>query len=238
MKVKIDKKELLGFITGNILGDAHIYKKNHRCFQIKHCEKQYDYLMWKKNILSKFFPDADIKVSSGISYGKYKWNGIFFVSDYFERIYEQFYNKDGVKGVTFGRLNQLTPLGLAVWYMDDGSLNLHMNRTLKNGERSVRNRSITFATNCFTYDEHVEIKKWFKVRHKIDVKINKHKSSFRTVMNATNSNKFIRIIEPYVIDSMIYKIDMKYKKIANCYSDNQKYFTTCRQDNFGLNDYM
>lgn len=214
MKIKLNKKERLGFITGNIFGDSHLYKNNHRCFQFKHCDKQYEYFLWKKNIMLRFFPDANIKISSGSYAEGYKWNGLFFTSDYFERIYNQFYDENGIKHISFGRLNQLTPLGLAVWYMDDGNLNTHMNRLLKNGDRSIRNRSITIATNCFTYDEHKDIEKWFKIRHGITVKTYKHKNSFRTVMNATNSNKFIKIIEPYIIDSMLYKIDMKYKKIA------------------------
>ena len=94
--------------------------------------------------------------------------------------------------------------------MDDGNLNLHKNRFLKNGERTIRNRSITIATNCFSYEDHLEIKKWFGIRHGIDAKIYKQRNGYRTVFNATGSNKLIEIIRPYIIPSMYYKIDMQY----------------------------
>lgn len=228
MKVKLNKKEKLGFISGCILGDSHLYKNNNKCFQFKHSEKQLDYFLWKKEILEQFFPDSKIRISNGYSYlrktdKKYKWHGLFFVSDYFKRIYSHFYTNDGKKVLDFGRLSQITPLGLAIWYMDDGSLSLHRNRYLKNGERTIRNRSMTFATNCFTYEEHLEIKKWFKVRFNIDVKIYRALDKYVTVLNATNSNRLIEIISPYVIDSMFYKIDMKYTKsgyVAGNYSKN------------------
>lgn len=228
MKVKSSKKEMLGFVSGCILGDSHLYRNNNRAFQFKHSEKQLDYFFWKKAILEQFFPESKIRISSGYSYSsktdkQYKWNGLFFVSDYFERIYKHFYDSNGVKRINLGRLNQLTPLGLAVWYMDDGSLILHRNRYLKNGERTIRNRSMTFATNCFTYEEHLEVQKWFKIRFNIDVKIYKNLDKYTTVLNATNSNRLIEVISPYIIDSMFYKIDMKYTKsgyVAGNYSKN------------------
>lgn len=228
MNIKLNKKEKLSFISGCVFGDSHLYKNNNRCFQFKHSEKQLDYFLWKKSLLEKFFPDANIRISDGKSINKntgkiYKWNGLFFTSDYFQRIYNHFYDNNGRKFLNFGRLNQLTPLGLAVWYMDDGSLIFHRNRYLKNGERTIRGRSMILATNCFNYEEHLEIKKWFKIRFNIEAKIYRQKEYNVIVLNATNSNRLIEVISPYIINSMFYKIDMKYTKsgyVAGNYSKN------------------
>ena len=51
------------------------------------------------------------------------------------QVYEKFYNslyKNGIKSVTQEWLDKITPLGLAIWFMDDGS------------------NCGTIATNCFT----------------------------------------------------------------------------------------
>lgn len=123
-------------------------------------------------------------------------------------MYNKFYI-NRTKVVTRQLLNKLKPLGLAVWYMDDGQLCLH---NLKNGK--IKSRRARIWSMSFTYEEHLIIQTYFKDVWNIDVKIynsmKKGGIKYYLEFNATNFVKFREIIKDYIIPTMLYKIDMKY----------------------------
>lgn len=121
--------------------------------------------------------------------------------------YHNLFYPNGKKVVTREILDKLESLGLAVWYMDDGSFN---------------RKRCSIATYQFT--EQIEmIVDWFKDKYDLNIKIQserKNKNSFLSKkldriliykslrMDTKNSQKFIDLIKPYItpIECMRYKI--------------------------------
>ena len=123
-------------------------------------------------------------------------------SNEFAFINKHLYSNDGRKKISMKILNELNPLGLAVWWMDDGYLCTHK-----------CNRYGRLCTECFNYEENILIQQYFKKRWSIDVDIKNEKNKYYFIrLNVTALKKLIRIIYTYVVEvpSMIYKIDLDY----------------------------
>jgi hypothetical protein len=118
-------------------------------------------------------------------------------------------------------LNELTALGLALWYMDDGHLSLHHNaarfkpdKTRIRRERSIGARNIILSTHAFSDKENRVICEWLKTQWGIDARVKKSKGRyFYVYMNTENARKFVDIVRPFVlgVPSMRYKLDFRYK---------------------------
>ncbi|MHA6259514.1 LAGLIDADG endonuclease [Sporosarcina sp. CAU 1771] len=198
-------------IIGSLLGDSSINRtfKTPR-IHFSHSDKQKDYLYWKYNIFieSKIEVSTPNMVMSGMKKKYPQWRFQTRTSKIFEYYLKLFYPK-GKKVVTRKTLNLLDPLGLAIWYMDDGNLIIHKYQK-KNGDSGIKSREVAINTQCFSYEEHEIIQRYFLVKWGIQVKIYKNKGSYRIVMNATNAKIFFGIIEDYIISSMKYKVDLQY----------------------------
>jgi hypothetical protein len=200
-------------ILGGILGDGSINRvhKNPR-IHFSHSTIQKEYIFWKYEILKEeqLVVSPPKVIMSGNNQRFPQWRFQTKTSTKLQ-YFEQLFYKNGKKVVQRKILNMLTPLGLAVWYMDDGNLIIHKYKKL-DGSTGIKSREIAINTQCFSYKEHEIIQKYFLKVWKIDTKIYKNKGSYRLVMNATNAKIFISLIEPYVIPSMQYKIDLQYVK--------------------------
>lgn len=203
-------REQFGLIIGSLLGDASIPKRlknngNHY-IDITHSEKQLDYLKYKIEIFKKY----GFKVSS-IYKRKVKTYIEYSVHIYFEKnpkilntLRWWFYNT-GKKYFTYNMIKKLTPLGMAIWYMDDGSRTIHYN---KNHDQ-IKSRELYLST-YLSREEHKNIIKYFN-NLGINLKEVKDRQKYRLRMNATNAKLFIPIIKPYICPSMLYKINLQYK---------------------------
>lgn len=128
------------------------------------------------------------------------------------KIYRWAYEKNH-KRVSEMLLDHLTPLGLALWYMDDGYLGF----IKKNGK--IHGREIKIYSMSFTFEEHERMVNYFKKRWGINWRIakstiRKGKYEGRFYYNlstgATEGFKFFKLIAPYIPTCMNYKVDMKY----------------------------
>jgi hypothetical protein len=99
---------------------------------------------------------------------------------------------NGVKTITREYLDLLTPRSIAYWFMDDGC---------NNG---------TLATMCFSKEENEIIAKYFFEKHGIDATVSKFSSGTGWTINFRKSQKvkLFKLIEPYIIESMKYKIEV------------------------------
>ena len=201
MQFNEEQKQIL---LGSLLGDGCIYKDKYDCYRytILHSNKQKDYLLWKNSYLN--FHLYLHKVNKTIKNYKYKLCH-YEISKYnssFKNYYNLFY-PNGKKIVIREILDVLKPIGIAVWFMDDGSY-------------SYSNNIIMIYTNSFTLNECNLIKKWFKERFNIECRvqriiqtINKN-NQYILRFNVINTQKFIEMIKSYVlqIPSMTYKIGL------------------------------
>ena len=111
------------------------------------------------------------------------------------------------KKVTRKMLNLLSPLGIAIWYMDDGCLDQRFYRN-KLGGIGVAWRRAKFSTNSFTLKEHYIMQRYFQVVHGMKASICKSGKGYCLHLNRQSTEKLIELIRPYVHESMLYKIDL------------------------------
>ena len=183
-------------ILGSLLGDMNLTKPgtnrtiNSR-LSIVQSEQQKELFMKKVEILGEFMgkyklfiPKPDPRT------GKiYKsWRGNSKAHKVFTNIYNLLY-PNGIKTITKEYLNKIdNPIALAYWFMDDGC---------SNG---------TIATNCFSENEVDLIIKWLNNKWKIKVSKRCQYNKFIIYLPKESRLDFERLIFPYVLPSMYYKL--------------------------------
>ncbi len=211
MTISKDTEQVL---LGGMLGDSWIKQngkgRGNYYLSIAHCPKQLDYLTHKFNFFAKEGLTTPKGIFSVISNKKYLQYRFYTKTLPFFNTYHHLFYPSGKKVVTRHILNMLDPLGLAIWFMDDGSRNIVYYTRKTDGIVSIRTRKLEWATDSFTLEEHHIIKDYFKVVWGIDVNIHKSKKSHKLAINATNAKIFIEIIKPHVVPCMQYKIDLQY----------------------------
>jgi len=190
------------------IGDGAIQKRVDKkygtisyCISIKHCARQKEYLEYKARIINSILggkntPVVDVNNSGypGCRYNK--------GNKKLKYIYNILY-KDGKKYISKNVLNLLTPEGIAIWYMDDGSLYAQK----RNGK--IHAYQMVISTYCDTKEEVEEIISYFDTKYNIKFHIKKNKKKYSLTCNTKEIRKFIKIVEPYVskVNCMKYKID-------------------------------
>lgn len=179
---------------------------------ISHSPKQKEYLEFKKEIILQI-PNIKVTVKYRNKKVQDKIYGTYDLfttnSKFLNHIYKAMY-KNGAKTVTRHQLDRLTPLGLALWYMDDGGARFRY----RNNKTLISNRAVSIATNGFSYEEHKIIQKYFKENWGISVNIYRERESYYIWFQGKEAHKFLKIIAPYIIPLMKYKIDLRYKNPA------------------------
>lgn len=195
-------KTQLSIIVGMVLGDSYITKfrkkRANSYLSTQHSKKQLEYVKYKMNLLK----------SLGFEVSKLYDVSIMFKSIRFDCRNPHLYNQlrsvfypNNNKTIKRKWLNYLDKKGLAIWFMDDGSLT-------KRGKSGY----ISLHTNSFNKKEHTIIIKYFKQvwnlhpTLRVTRRKDKNQSYFLT-FNPNETRKFINIIKPYICNSMLYKVD-------------------------------
>lgn len=196
-------------IVGSILGDATIslYGRSKNAYFREHgCIKQLNYRLWKYEQLK----NLDFKINTTYKYPKISSH----CNIYFTNLYHKFYiNK--IKTITEENIKLLThPIGLACFYMDDGTLIIDSTQR-KNNSFYIFPR-ITLCTLSFSEKENIIIKKHLYKNFGIETNIKHRKDGKKAVLEINKRNeiiKFIDIVKPYVsqIPCMLYKINLEKK---------------------------
>lgn len=182
----------LQIIYGSYLGDGHIIitKKNRYRLGITHSEKQKKYCIWK----AKMFGINNLKCMENAGYSKKT------LYNFQTKIFDLEYNiPKKTKEVPDWLLDKLDIKGIAIWFMDDGS-----NYIKKNKNGTISNY-ISIHTNNFNYKTQEKFVKKFK-NYGIDCSIKKTKNYYYISFNKENSNKLLKLIEPYIHPCFNYKI--------------------------------
>lgn len=181
LSVSERQKEIL---IGCILGDAYIAPKGK--IRIEHSEKQQDYVKWKHKELSSLCYKGGPRGLVHILHGVKKYHSVFFdTRQYFRSWRSIFYNG---KQKIFPKKMSLSPLSLAIWYMDDGCWT---------GKKCV------ISTESFIGESCKNIQELFLKQFGIETTIGKNgKLTVRKKSHGT----FYSLITPYILSSMKYKI--------------------------------
>ena len=193
--MKLDEK-IRSIIVGTLLGDGHLETQNGgRTWRLKieHSVKQKTYVDWLYEHLENWVlqpPKEKTKVVKGKTY-----TNIWFstVSDGKFRFYgQQFYDKDGKKHVP-SRINKmLTPIALAVWFMDDGSA------------KSRQHKALILNTQCFSKSEQKLLIKTLSEKFEIEANLRPQREGYQLII--PRPEKFIELVKPYLLTDFYYKL--------------------------------
>jgi len=192
-------------LLGTYLGDMGIYKRSdcvNAYMHMQHSTKQKDYFYWKVNIISHKYGEP--KITEGKVNNKYPFVRAYWpTSKNVTRFYNRFCN-NGRKVIGDKILNCLNPVALAVWYMDDGSVSVKLNKNTGNIKAKVG----SIATHCYDKDDIDKFIAWLNRKHGIEARRHRDKKYWRTQFNTKNINKLIDVIKDVVkeVPSMCYKI--------------------------------
>lgn len=205
MKTKITK-ESRNLLIALLLGDGTVCSNN--VFKLAHAEQQKDYLEWKIKQLN----DAGIRNNGLKSYIKTRGYNIgvnvyytqLNIIPFIKVLRRIFYKPKKVLG-NRKLLNRLDTRGIAIWYMDDGHINIR-----KDKDGRPMGFYIKIAT-CLPKDELQVIIDYFKEVWNINFYMfheGKKEDSFSLCCGTKEGLKFINIIKKYVLQvpSMAHKI--------------------------------
>lgn len=199
-------------IFGSLLGDGSLRKhrgyKNAR-FAFRHSEVQSEYFFWKAKQLKEIAGKTSVFVQENDG-GYSKNKKLLFRSRALESLTElyDFTHKGKKLRISRNWLNQLTPLSLAIWWQDDGSL-------ITNSRKGV------LCTDSFTETEVKLLARYLRVVWQIRTivapvgqkKNGQRLAYFRLWIRSTDElKKFLRLIMPHIkVPFMLSKILILYK---------------------------
>lgn len=198
-------------LYGSLLGDGGISKNGH--YEESHCEAQKDYLTFKTTVFSNLMRSGGVDkrvAKSGYGAGKTNYRFALKNAPVFSIERDRWY-KNGKKIISEQALQTMGPLALAVWYMDDGC------KHVKSGAFSI-----SFATHSFSSLDVDKLRGWLLQKFKAESWISPHKRysgedrGFEIRVSGESARILLRIIAPYVVKCLRYKIDIS-KSLLHCY---------------------
>lgn len=196
--LKLDKLQR-EIIIGLMLGDGHLETQNQgRSYRLKieYSERQKEYIDWLWSMFQSWSskpPQLKIKRLK---------TGTIIKSFYFTtyshgafRFYAQQFYLMGLGKVIPKMIKKLlTPLNVAIWFMDDGSWKSDLHKTYIIHVDGYRKIDLTRIQNAF------------REKFGIETALHKQYDNWRLYIKTQSANKFKSLIEPYVIPSMQYKL--------------------------------
>ncbi len=184
----MNNREFRSAVIGMLLGVGQITEQN--SLIIIHHIKQKEYIEFKKNILqTKQITIIEIIDFSHSVKIETRHKPIY-------RVLKKRLHKNNIKTITRSVLNDLTALGIAIWFMDSGSI------SIKKRDGEIHNCEI-FLNTYLDKEQNQVIIDYFK--EVWDISWNLIKSE-KLRIGATEGRKFVNIIKQYIHESMFYKI--------------------------------
>lgn len=200
-------KKQLGLIDATLLGDSYYNKPNNKGelgrFVMKHSFEQKEWLDLKTNALCGLDFSEDIEYPHKTKHGKNNNGSIKrrFMSSPFWSIHRDRWYKNNKKIVPHDIT--IDSLGLAAWYMDDGSLNSD-------------NKRCVLCTEGFDIIYIDFLREILLNNFNIKTTLQRKNKSFRIAINTNESYIFFDIIHKYIPKSMQYKLPESYRGYFDC----------------------
>lgn len=178
-------------VLGSFLGDGNLSKQskfNTYRLRLAQGDAQLAYLKMKAKILN-----AE-KITKGVS-GYTGKNTINYVQTKTFILDKPIWDS----------LKDMDARALAIWYMDDGSLN--------------NSNNVSLHSNAFTYKEHLYLQEILKTNFNLDAVISSNKGYYYFLFNKENGTKLLTLIADYVHTDLLHKTTIKGKE----YSWNSKF---------------
>lgn len=193
-KLTRDQKSI---IVGNLLGDGHLETqtkgKTYR-LRVEHSISQKTYVDWQYQKMAGLVgtpPRVNLKSRNGKVSQNCKFDTLSSSS---LRFFGQSFYQNGKKKIPRIIKKLLTPLALAVWFMDDGSI------------KSNHHRALVFNTQCFSEPDLKKLQQALAENFGIETVLRKQKEGKQIYVLSQSVEKFIKIISPNLLPSMKYKL--------------------------------
>jgi len=170
-------------LVGCILGDAYIAKLGK--IRIEHSIKQRAYVDWKRKELQSLCYSGEPREITHVYRGK-RYQSVFFLLRQYFRVWRDVFYPDKKK--VFPKDLHLTPLALAVWYMDDGCWT---------------GKKILISTESFRGESMSHLQDVLYKQFNIETIAS---SNGKLVIRKKSHEIFCSLVSPYIIESMRYKI--------------------------------
>lgn len=193
-------------VVGLVLGDGCLTKDGQ--LNIWHSKKQEDYVKYKASLVEKLIEKpVKIRYARQLHYtgNIYEFCGFNVRHSLFKEALPKLY-QNRIKIYSISELAKLDPLGLALWYMDDGSCDM------KYRTNGIVGSCQTHLALYTSIEQAAVVQTYFKDYLNIDVNIRSTGSKkqeqykYSIYMNTKNSIEYCSLIEPHIIKSMQYKI--------------------------------
>jgi len=182
-------------LIGTLLGDGCLETQNRgRTYRLKieHSIKQKDYTDWLYQHFKSWvngIPQKKTKVVKGKTYTNY-WFQTRSTGDF--RFFGQIFYLENRKIVPKIIHKLLTPLALAVWFMDDGSM------------KSKQHKALILNTQCFSNKDLKLLIAALDKKFGVEAKIRPQKSGNQLII--PQPEQFIQLIKPYLRPEFYYKL--------------------------------
>ncbi len=195
-------------ILGSLMGDGNLSPntrgRSGTRFRMGHGAKQAAYLDWKVSLLGNI-------ECSRTSNAKGAVFADFRPLPELAEVHEAVYFGDGKKHLCWDYLKELTPLALAVWYMDDGCFTVR--------SKGVQERTqggsgrIDICVEAMSPGSRERLVQYLRDTHGLDVKLRASGAARKSVLQFTTSasEKFQKLVAPFVHPSMEYKLLPRYR---------------------------
>lgn len=218
MKKTKFNKESRNLLIGLLLGDGTICKnsKTGTCnMKVHHGRNQKEYTEWKAKKMDEYaIPHSNVveyQYATNFTNGEKRSSYVCRINvNPFINVLRRVIYKDGKKQFSRKLLNRVTDLGLAIWYMDDGSLNFKKH-TNKDGSKVIHGLFLRISM-CLPKETVQVYIDWLKEEWGLNFYMThegRKKDSYSLSCGTNEAIKFINIIKKYVneVPSMKYKIE-------------------------------
>ncbi|OBK16559.1 intein-containing recombinase RecA [Mycobacterium asiaticum] len=193
----------LQVVLGSLMGDGNLSPnvrgRNGVRFRLGHGSKQLEYLRWKTALMGNIQHTLR-ENAKGASFVD------FTPLPELAELQRAVYLGGGKKFFSEEYLKALTPLALAIWYMDDGSFSLR-SKGLQQRTDGGTGR-IEICVEAMTEGTRVRLCDYLRDTYGMDVRLRTAGSAGKAVLmfSTASSSKFQELVAPYVAPSMEYKL--------------------------------
>lgn len=198
-------------VLGSLMGDGNLSPnrrdRNGVRFRMGHGPAQHAYLDWKTNLLGNI--GHSVREND---------KGAKFVDftplPELAELQRAVYLGDGRKFLSEEYLKSLTPLALAVWYMDDGSFSVR-SKGLQQRTEGGSGR-IHICVEAMSEGSRARLRDYLRDVHGLDVRLRLAGTAQKAVLvfSTSASAKFQEIVAPYMAPSMEYKLLPRFRGLG------------------------
>ena len=184
-------------LVGLLLGDGHleaVTRDQTYRLKVEHSLKQKEYVDWLYGTFSDFIRNGAYTKIKSLHEKRFSCYGFTTCSSGLFQFYaHQFY--DGHKKIIPKLFaNLIDPLALAIWFMDDGSF------------KSKHHKTFIIHSVGYAKSDLEIVQKVLMEKFGIKIALHKQYDRWRIYFLSETANEFKKLIEPYMIRSMRYKL--------------------------------